>query len=80
MERTRKLAEDLAQRTGQPLDSLLRKSLIETTDKNRADGFDIKAAVAAEKACEDFGEDNVKFRSSLDITKDCKNLMDDPRK
>merc|ERR1712048_699445 len=80
LERTRKLAEDLAERTGQPLESLLRKSLIETTDKHRAEGFDMKAAIAAEKACDDFGEEIVKFRSTVDITKDCKNLMDDPRK
>ena len=37
-------------------------------------------AVAAEKACEDFGEEVVKFKSDVDLTKDCKNLMSDPRK
>merc|ERR1712127_198251 len=61
LERTRKLAEDLADRTGQPLETLLRKSLIVSTDHNRSEGFDLKAAVAAEKACEDFGEEVVKF-------------------
>ena len=67
LERTRALAEELAQRTGQPLESLLRKSLIETTDQQRAEGFDLRAAAKAEKACDDFGEVEKKFVSSIDI-------------